>query len=370
MNPKLLLKVFPVVMLMVVQVVGMGGVARSQVPIPALQIQDLSPSPEELKALNAARDSIPDLIKLLTHPNQFVQHLAASTLANKEASALPSIMPLLNHENPLLRSNAAYILGMMGESGVFRDNIFRGKISPTVREAAQSLIPILISLLRDSDAAVRSKATYALQTIDEPTTKSALIPLLKDPDEMIRLEAANKLSGMEEQDTHAIPALLSLLKSQRPEVRLEAIQSLGSKLQFKFSCTSETESSIMPSLVSILPSLVSMLDDPNVEVQSRTAATLGNIGEPAKSAIPKLIPILKHPDRLNRLFAAYALGEMGKSARSAIPQLIPLLKDSDADVRWNASDALINIGHLKGNRYSLRPAEPGCPAEPPRPVQL
>jgi hypothetical protein len=44
MNLKLLLKVFPVVLLMVVQVVGMGGVARSEV-IPLPPVDPVSPLP-------------------------------------------------------------------------------------------------------------------------------------------------------------------------------------------------------------------------------------------------------------------------------------------------------------------------------------
>lgn len=53
MNPKLRLKVFPVVLLTVVQVVGMGGVTRSQIQPPSLAPQ-----------VDAVKQSIPDLIKL------------------------------------------------------------------------------------------------------------------------------------------------------------------------------------------------------------------------------------------------------------------------------------------------------------------
>jgi HEAT repeat protein len=401
MNPKLLLKAFPVVLLVFVQVVGMGGVARSEIPAtPSTRlIQDLSPSPEEIKTLNAARDSIPDLIQLLTHPNNMVQNAAASALASKGELALPSIIPLLKHQDRLLRSKAAYILGMMGESGVFRynKNLIRETVlgivgesggirhdTTIIRESLQSMIPTLISLLNDQDEQVRANAPYALANIGEPATtsiphlipllkdpvwevrarasyalqnmgeaaKSALISRLKDPDEMLRLESAKVLGEMGEKDTQTIPTLLLLLKSQRPQVRSEAMSSLGTILNF--SDISATASAIMPSLIV-------MLDDPNAEVQAGTAATLGHIGEPAKSAIPKLIPLLKHPDRVTRLFAAYALGEMGKSAQSAIPKLIPLLKDADPDVRSSATDALIELGYLKGKRSMPRLARPVQP---------
>jgi HEAT repeat protein len=158
---------------------------------------------------------------------------------------------------------------------------------------------------------------------------------------------------MGERDTHAIPTLLLLLKSQRPQVRSAAISSLGTTLNF--SGTRATASAIVPSLIA-------MLDDPNAEVQATTARTLGHIGESAKSAVPKLIPLLKHPDRAIRLFSAYALGEMGKSAaQSAIPKLVPLLKDSDLDVRSSATDALIELGYLKGKRRTPRLARPAQP---------
>ncbi len=328
MNLKLLLKVFPVVLLTVVPVVGMDGVARSQVPAapPTLLLQDFILSPEEIKTLNAARDSIPDLIKLLTHPNNLLADAAASALADKGELALPSIIPLLKHQDRLLRSKGAYILGIMGESGIFRKSLIRETVRETVsgimgesggfrhdttviQESVQSIIPTLISLLNDQDEQVRAKAPYALANIGEPATasiphlilllkdpvgevrssasyalqnmgeaaKSALISRLQDPDEMLRLKAAEKLGWMGERDTHTIPTLLLLLKSQRPQMRSEAISSL--RKIFDFSETSTTTAS------AIMPSLISMLDDPNAEVQVLTAGTLGDIGEPAKSRV-------------------------------------------------------------------------------------
>jgi HEAT repeat protein len=404
LNLKSLLKVLPIVLLSFGPIVGMGGVARSQVstvPVPQL-IRDLSPSPEEVKMLNAARDSIPDLIQLLTHQNTSVQDGAASALANKGELALSSIIPLLKHDDRLLRSKAAYILGVMGESRVFRynKNLIRETVlgimgesggirhdTTVIQESVQSMIPMLVVLLKDQDGDVRSNAVYALGQIGESAksavpdlipllqdqnrwvqmrasyalaqmgeaAKSALISRLKDPDEMIRVESAQVLGEMGERDTKTIPTLLLLLKSQRPEVRSAAISSLG--IILNFSDTSAMASSIMPSLIA-------MLDDPNAEVQARAATTLGSIGEPAKSAVPKLIPLLKHPDRATRLFAAYALGEMGKSAQSAIPKLIPLLKDADPDVRSSATDALIELGYLKGERRTPRLARPVQPIQP------
>jgi hypothetical protein len=99
MNPKLLLKVFPVALLMVVQVVGMGGVVRSEGAIPGRRV-----SPQ----VEAVKESIPELIKLLKDAD--VRSSAARALGymgNSAKAAIPDLIPLLKDENsPFAQSTA------------------------------------------------------------------------------------------------------------------------------------------------------------------------------------------------------------------------------------------------------------------------
>jgi HEAT repeat protein len=105
MNPKLLLKVFPVVLLMVVQIVGMGGVARSQGRPLVPQVQ-------------VAKESIPELIKLLKHSDVLVRSDAAGALGRIGESAIPSLIPLLKDRHGDVRWAAARVLGRIGESAI------------------------------------------------------------------------------------------------------------------------------------------------------------------------------------------------------------------------------------------------------------
>jgi HEAT repeat protein len=98
MNPKLVLKVFPVVLLTVVQVVGMGGVARSQIVVQQSENQS-----QEIDRL---------IQQLKTDENLVKQVNAAQALVNIGESAIPSLIPLLKDQDWFVRSRAARTLGV------------------------------------------------------------------------------------------------------------------------------------------------------------------------------------------------------------------------------------------------------------------
>nr|NCR13969.1 TIR domain-containing protein [Microcystis aeruginosa SX13-11] len=62
----------------------------------------------------------------------------------------------------------------------------------------------------------------------------------------------------------------------------------------------------------------------------------------SETAIAGLLKALEHSDYAVRRNAAEALGNIG--SETAIPGLLKALEDSDSDVRWNAAEALGNIG--------------------------
>jgi HEAT repeat protein len=157
MNPKLRLKVFPVVLLMVVQVVGMGGVARSQV----VAQQSVNQSQE-----------IDRLIQQLKSGDSQVRWHAVLALG-RISEAIPSLIPLLNDLDADVRSAAAYALGQMGKP-------------------VESAIPSLIPLLQDSSKQVRLSAIYALGSVgfSEKPVIPFLIPILNDRDPDVRFRAA------------------------------------------------------------------------------------------------------------------------------------------------------------------------------------
>jgi HEAT repeat protein len=188
MSSKLLLKVFPVVLLTVVHVGGIVGVARSQ---------RISQSPASWGDGTRMESSKPvdinSLIQQLKSEDSKTRSTAASELGNMGASArsaIPSLIPLLKDSDAQVRSTAAYALGQMGK-------------------LAKSAIPSLIPLLKDLDydarfGAVVFVAAYALGQMGELAIPS-LMPLLKDSDAKVRSAALHAFGHMGESAKSAIP---------------------------------------------------------------------------------------------------------------------------------------------------------------------
>jgi HEAT repeat protein len=80
------------------------------------------------------------------------------------------------------------------------------------------------------------------------------------------------------------------------------------------------------------------LADPAPEVRLEAVASLGKLGDPA--AIQALAPVLEDPPL--RLAGIWALGMIGD--RAAIPVLRPLMASEDKYVRHNVRQALKAIG--------------------------
>ena len=74
---------------------------------------------------------------------------------NSKNEQIKQLVQKLKSTNPVVRSDAAYALGEMGES-------------------AKSAIPDLIMLFKDPDARVRSRASHALGSVGEPDRKSVV----------------------------------------------------------------------------------------------------------------------------------------------------------------------------------------------------
>ena len=92
--------------------------------------------------------------------------------------------------------------------------------------------------------------------------------------------------------------------------------------------------------------LIKELQDPDSDVRSIAAVTLGEIGSEAKDAVPALIQLLQDQDAEGfvRANAALALREIGPEAKDAVPALIQALQDQDKYVRRDAAGALGEIG--------------------------
>jgi HEAT repeats len=133
----------------------------------------------------------------------------------------------------------------------------------------------------------------------------------------------------------AIPELITALKSQNKQVRIMAITALG-----------EIAS---PDAISPLSDLLS--NETAWDVRASVIFALPKFG---KQGVPTLITALKDKDWYIRYQAANALSEIGYDAKDAIPTLNDAVKDENLNVRDAAIDALVGISIYGQNEIRVK----------------
>jgi HEAT repeat protein len=126
----------------------------------------------------------------------------------------------------------------------------------------------------------------------------------------------------------AIAALVEALTNGSASIRFEAAWALMS-FRGDAACAA--------------PLLVKLLKDPDAQVRSQAAETLGGVGAPARF-LPELIDALGADEPSVRSGAADALAYLGADAVGAVSDLTVALADSDRFVRLSAASALGAIG--------------------------
>lgn len=213
----------------------------------------------------------------------------------------------LSDEDPIVRSEAADALGLLGES-------------------ATDAIPMLSDALRDDYEPVCLNAAYALGAIGEPAV-SALIEKLEDENGSARRMAAYGLAAV---GAPAVSALCDALENDNDEVRHQATYALA-----------QIGSAAEPAV----PALMELTEDRKVEVRRYIPEAFGAIGAPAAPAVSKLIDMLANDEDVQvRFESALALGQIGPASSDAIPVLKESLFDKNRYVRDNSIHALKRIG--------------------------
>ncbi|MDQ2099018.1 MAG: HEAT repeat domain-containing protein [Tychonema bourrellyi B0820] len=304
---------------------------------------------ENLSASKASSQEINSLIKKLKTNDERELDAAIEKLGKIGEPAIPALIEALRDRNLLVRKSAAQILQQFGTPTILalvqaskdsdaklrrRAATLLNKMAygtPLVSSEAKNVIPQLISLLKNSDADVRSSAALFLGSVsgETKTVMPQLIPLLKDSDAGVRSSAALFLMSVSGETKTVMPQLIPLLKDSDAGVRRSASDVLGS---------------IGAEAKTALPQLIPLLKDSDAGVRGNTASALGRIGGQAKTVMPQLIPLLKDSDAGVRRSAASALGEIGAEAKTVVPLLLPLLKDSNANVRYDTANALRSMG--------------------------
>lgn len=181
--------------------------------------------------------------------------------------------------------------------------------------AAKPVVPELVKLLADDDAATRVNTAVALWKIDRhPKAVPALLKTLQSGASPEPYLAATALGQMQSEAAAVAPGLIAALHSSDGNVRRIAARSLGKLGKSAFPALGQAKA----------------LEDFDPEARRLVIEAVGGMGP---DAVNPLIAALKDKSPAVRRAAARALGNLGADARSALPALEAAVSDPDEAVR-------------------------------------
>lgn len=289
--------------------------------------------------------------------------------------AVPLLIPLLK-ENAIVRQDAAYILGEIGDPSA---------IDPLVESIDFS------AAVADKDASrSNSKIAEALGKLQAKQAVRPLVKLAKSPDNFVALAAVKALG-----DTHdaaAVAPLMELATSETidPYISRNAIESLGrlgdpaalpALIHMLFrersgvSFYREASFAIFQVGADATQDLIDILDGKNKElmdwakdkgvleaaIYSKTAQVLGDLADPRSA--PVLLKRLRYESDfvdmklLPRMLSAEALGRI--RYEKAVRPLASLLGEEEANARGTYARALVMIGDRAAVPALVRSATDG-----------
>ncbi|HEX7078787.1 MAG TPA: HEAT repeat domain-containing protein [Candidatus Eisenbacteria bacterium] len=226
--------------------------------------------------------------------------------------SVPVLVRLIQDRTPSVRREAAFALGLIGDS---------------------LAAPALASRLgAEPDPATRVAIVTALGYLGARSSGPALLRSLRGPRAAEREAAA--LAAARSRDSTLVAPLLRLAKDPRVDARWRAAYALG-RIGDR----------------SAAPTLRLMIRDRAEIVRSMASRALGEVGDSA--AAPRLVGLFRDPSWRVRVNAAHALAAI--HGTSDARSVRPLLADSSAQVRWEAALALGALGD-GGAVKSLRAA--------------
>lgn len=154
----------------------------------------------------------------------------------------------------------------------------------------------------------------------------ALISLLKANRPNVRVRAALALVKVDPQTRVAAPVLVDAWKVAARPLRLQILTSLSSLQELARGDAKD-----------MLPLLLQAAGDADPQVRAQALDTIVRLGP---AAAPALAKTLAHPDIAMRREAITQLGRIGTISDAVLPDLVARLKDEDWDIRFRTAQAL------------------------------
>jgi HEAT repeat protein len=260
--------------------------------------------------------TIPAITAALRDSNDEVREASAQSLGRMISVAVDDgfrggelrvgmmgLIDALKDEQPAVRVTAALAISTayLGRNRPPTQPVSEPVFSPVEHEIIMAAIS---ESIQDKEIAVRRIAVRTAGNLGRMLLVSPPPPLiasLKDPSSMIRGETVIAVSGYSRDVDSAVPLLFTMLREDSPDVRTICSMSLET---FKPSADAT-------------PTLVLYLRDRNIEVRTRAANVLGNIGPAASAAIPDLIAMITEPSDRNEARYREARGDLDPIAEAA-----------------------------------------------------
>jgi HEAT repeat protein len=174
--------------------------------------------------------------KLLADPYEDVQEAAVTALSNLRAGIdVDEFIGCLRHKDPVLRRNAAMLLGVLAATNsvdalgyaLKDDNV---SVRQAVIEALSAIgtdesVKYLVQGLTDENPRIRASAALSLGSVSGENTLDPLFLLLSDSDDAVRVSAIRSLGMRGKRE--AVKALTALLADRNGFVVTTALESLG-----------------------------------------------------------------------------------------------------------------------------------------------
>jgi HEAT repeat protein len=181
----------------------------------------------------------------------------------------------------------------------------------------------------DQDPMIWDKATPRLSLVP------ILISLLKDPDRDVRLRVIMALGNFGGQAHRVLPVLRSALKETAAKDYDDSVRNRAAHALLQVGPEPDTQ----------VAGLIDSLQNELEVLRFNAAIALGNLGRHARPAVPALIhTALWDEDHAVRVQAAMALWKIDRAEPLVIAALTDALANDNELICWMAADALAQIG--------------------------
>ena len=215
---------------------------------------------------------------------------------------------------------------------------------------SSEVVPVLLGLLQDPDAAVRAEVTYALRDRrpDSPEVIDALIEALSDPSSSVRVGAAGALGEIGAPAARAAPEIMKLATGGDTWARtaaLDAIEKMGAAAS------------------AVVPQLIPLLGDSDAQVREAAADALGAIGPDASAAVPALTKLLDDPEWYVKDSAEQALERISGAKPSTFMCTVPAVEGrtvSEARSAWKQAGFTSSVNTVMNGDYRITDQMPSA----------